>query len=116
MKARCRDSGSGDVELFPFVRGVKRALTDALAAEGPLGVRELGGLNGDGARWGTGLFRTEEAADTTLAALRGWIVALLLTFAFGLMSGGERDVDGDLNGEAGRGRSKSTRAVIWKVA
>ena len=116
VKGRCRDSGNGDVELFPFVRAVRRDLTGCAGAGGGLGLRPFGGLNGDGERLGAGLvlLRTEGAVDTTLAGLRVWIAALLLILAFGRINGGERDVVGDLNGDAGRGRS--TRTVTWNVA
>lgn len=71
VKGRCRDSGNGDVELFPLVRAVRRDLTGCPAAGGGLGPRPFG-LNGDGERLGAGfvLLRIEGAVDTTLAGLR----------------------------------------------
>ena len=51
-----------------------------------------------------------------LVGLRVWIVALLLTLAFGLMRGGERDVVGCLKGDVGRDRSKSALVVTWEAS
>lgn len=105
MRARCRDSGSGEVELLPLVRAVRRAFTAEPVAVDALATRDCGGLNGDGARAGTALPRADGGVDTTDPGLRDWIVALLLTLALGLMGGGERDVAGCLKGDAGRARS-----------
>ena len=40
VSARCRDSGNGEVELFPLVRAVSRALTAEPAAGEDTGVRD----------------------------------------------------------------------------
>ena len=101
VSARCRYSGSGDVEFAPFVLAVKRALTAAPAGEA-FGVRVCVGLKGEGARVGIPLLRLLGGGETTLGALRAFMLALLLTLAFGRTSGGDRDVAGGLKGDAGR--------------
>lgn len=105
VSARCRDSGNGDVELFPFVRAVSLALTAEPAVEELVPVRDCGGLKGEGARAGTEVPRADGGVDTGGAGLPVRIVALLLTLAFGLTNGGDKDWAGCLKGEVGRGRS-----------
>ena len=104
VSARSRASGNGDVELLPLGRGVSFALTADPPTGDAFAIRELGGLKGEGARVGVALLLRDGEADTTLLGLRAWIVALLLTLAFGLTRGGDKEVAGCLKGDGGRGR------------
>lgn len=105
VSARCRDSGSGEVELLPLVRAVSLAFTAEPVVGDALATRDCGGLKGDGARLGAVVDRVECVINGGTPGLRVWIVALLLTLALALMSGGDRDVAGCLKGDAGRARS-----------
>lgn len=105
VSARCRCSGRGDVEFPPLIRAPRRAF--AAPAGGVFCVRVCVGLNGEGAREGNALCtpRADGGGETMVGGLRVVMFALLLTFALGRIGGGDRDVAGGLNGDAGRGLS-----------
>ena len=101
--ARSRGPVDGDAGFDPLGRAVSLALTAGPADADPLATRELGGLKGDGARVGAAVLTDGETETAPFATLRGCIVALLLTLAFGLTRGGDREVAGCLKGDVGRG-------------
>ena len=101
--ARSRGPVDGDAGCDPLGRAVSLALTAGPADADPLATRELGGLKGDGARVGAAVLTDGETETAPFATLRGCIVALLLTLAFGLTRGGDREVAGCLKGDVGRG-------------
>ncbi len=106
VSARCRCSGRGDVELAPLIRAPRRAFA-ADPAGGVFCVRVCVGLKGEGAREGNALctLRADGGGETMVGGLRVVMFALLLTLALGRTGGGDRDVAGGLNGDAGRGLS-----------
>lgn len=63
-------------------------------------IRDRPGLKGEGARGELTAFRLDVV--TTDAVFRDGIFALLLTLAFGRTRGGDSEVGGGLNGDAGR--------------